>query len=175
MNPSVSRAALSFAAKPQVRPQRAAIQAARTTSRSSPFSTTAVTRMDSSYHGDDSVLPEYYRRHKLLKEGKGGDFPKDRLSGLPINKPHDVDEQQKQQQAVAALERALESPAHEQVSQTGAIRGRRAKIPVEIKQPDGSVSHPSGFVPPTPVYDMEQETQSRVLGGGVSVHKRAET
>lgn len=37
------------------------------------------------------------------------------------------------------------------------------KVPFEVREPDGTVKHPSGFVPPTPAYKFRHDVSSNVL------------
>jgi hypothetical protein len=57
-------------------------------------------------------------------------------------------------QTAAVAERVLESDldcVHEAMAST---RPRSHKVPFEIREPDGTVKHPSGFVPPTPANEF---------------------
>ncbi|KAJ6602480.1 hypothetical protein DFH09DRAFT_1019623 [Mycena vulgaris] len=63
------------------------------------------------------------------------------------------------QQTAAVAERVLEEDFTEVTAETSS---RRGKVPFEVRRPDGTVSHPSGFEPPTAADDFEHSGNSTV-------------
>ncbi|KIK82159.1 hypothetical protein PAXRUDRAFT_805345 [Paxillus rubicundulus Ve08.2h10] len=53
-------------------------------------------------------------------------------------------------QKAAVAERVLESDLDNVHASVASTRPRSHKVPFEVREPDGTVKHPSGFVPPTP-------------------------
>ncbi|KAJ7119491.1 hypothetical protein C8R44DRAFT_175979 [Mycena epipterygia] len=63
------------------------------------------------------------------------------------------------QQTAAVAERVLEEDFTDVTAETSS---RRGKVPFEVRCEDGTVSHPSGFVPPTAADDFEHSGNSTV-------------
>ncbi|KAJ7159829.1 hypothetical protein C8R43DRAFT_1063933 [Mycena crocata] len=63
------------------------------------------------------------------------------------------------QQTAAVAERVLEEDYTDVTAETSS---RRGKVPFELRREDGTVSHPSGFEPPTAADDFEHSGNSTV-------------
>ncbi|KAJ7640169.1 hypothetical protein B0H17DRAFT_994872 [Mycena rosella] len=63
------------------------------------------------------------------------------------------------QQTAAVAERVLEEDYTDVTAETSS---RRGKVPFEVRHEDGTVSHPSGFEPPTAADDFEHSGNSTV-------------
>lgn len=82
----------------------------------------------------------------------------------------DEDEERAAQTASVA-ERVLESDFDHVHSAMASTRPRSHKVPFEIREPDGTVKHPSGFVPPTPANEFKYSDSAsleRGLAGAIS-------
>jgi hypothetical protein len=82
----------------------------------------------------------------------------------------DEDEERAAQTASVA-ERVLESDLDHVHSAMASTRPRSHKVPFEIREPDGTVKHPSGFVPPTPANEFKYSDSvslERGLSGAIS-------
>ncbi|KAG2155346.1 uncharacterized protein EDB93DRAFT_1130268 [Suillus bovinus] len=82
----------------------------------------------------------------------------------------DEDEERTAQTASVA-ERVLESDFDHVHSAMASTRPRSHKVPFEIREPDGTVKHPSGFVPPTPANEFKYSDSAsleRGLAGAIS-------
>lgn len=82
----------------------------------------------------------------------------------------DQDEERAAQTASVA-ERVLESDFDHVHSTMASTRPRSHKVPFEIREPDGTVKHPSGFVPPTPANEFKYSDSAsleRGLAGAIS-------
>ncbi|KAF8835602.1 hypothetical protein BDN67DRAFT_975097 [Paxillus ammoniavirescens] len=58
-------------------------------------------------------------------------------------------------QKAAVAERVLESDFDSVHASMASTRPRSHKVPFEVREPDGTVKHPSGFVPPTPANEFK--------------------
>ncbi|KAH7886599.1 hypothetical protein F5I97DRAFT_1807819 [Phlebopus sp. FC_14] len=58
-------------------------------------------------------------------------------------------------QTAAVAERVLESDFDHVHAAMASTRPRSHKVPFEVREPDGVVKHPSGFVPPTPAHEFK--------------------
>ncbi|KIJ67212.1 hypothetical protein HYDPIDRAFT_107937 [Hydnomerulius pinastri MD-312] len=58
-------------------------------------------------------------------------------------------------QTAAVAERVLESDFDHVHAAMASTRPRSFKVPFEVREPDGTVKHPSGFVPPTPANEFK--------------------
>lgn len=69
-------------------------------------------------------------------------------------------------QTAAVLERVQEESVLKDAVEAGFLDGnttrQRGKIPYEVEEHDGTVRHPSGFVPPTPMTGFKREYHSSV-------------
>lgn len=63
-------------------------------------------------------------------------------------------------QTAAVAHRVLES-GFEQVDATTLPSSH--KVPFEVREPDGTVKHPSGFMPPTPAHKFRYTVDSNIL------------
>lgn len=71
-------------------------------------------------------------------------------------KEHSRDEdEERAAQTASVAERVLESDLDHVHSAMASTRPRSHKVPFEIREPDGTVKHPSGFVPPTPANEFK--------------------
>ncbi|KAJ7075989.1 hypothetical protein B0H15DRAFT_607080 [Mycena belliarum] len=68
-------------------------------------------------------------------------------------------EKQRAQQTAAVAERVLEEDFTDVTAQTSS---RRGKVPFEVRHADGTVTHPSGFQPPTAADGFEHSGNSTV-------------
>ena len=76
----------------------------------------------------------------------------------------DEDEERAAQTASVA-ERVLESDLDGVHSAMATTRPRSHKVPFEIREPDGTVKHPSGFVPPTPANEFKYSDSASLERG----------
>ncbi|KAF9221098.1 hypothetical protein BS17DRAFT_785905 [Gyrodon lividus] len=70
-------------------------------------------------------------------------------------------------QTAAVAERVLESDLDFVQAAMASTRPRSHKVPFEVREPDGTVKHPSGFVPPTPANEFRY-SDSASLDRGLS-------
>ena len=76
-------------------------------------------------------------------------------------------------QTLGVLERVLQENVLKKNVNSGfsaATQPRDAKIPVEVEHPDGTIAHPSGFVPPTPQSMFKREFHSSPRALAEEVH-----
>ncbi|KAG1901265.1 uncharacterized protein F5891DRAFT_1028683 [Suillus fuscotomentosus] len=87
-------------------------------------------------------------------------------------KEHARDEdEERAAQTASVAERVLESDFDHVHSAMASTRPRSHKVPFEIREPDGTVKHPSGFVPPTPADEFKYSDSAsleRGLAGAIS-------
>ncbi|KAI6133408.1 hypothetical protein EDD16DRAFT_22232 [Pisolithus croceorrhizus] len=71
-------------------------------------------------------------------------------------KEHARDEEEDRAlQTTNVAERVKESDLDSVHAACASTRPRMGKVPCEVREPDGTFKHPSGFIPPTPVQEFE--------------------
>lgn len=75
------------------------------------------------------------------------------------------EDEERAAQTAAVAERVLESDLDHMHSTTATTRPRSHKVPFEIREPDGTVKHPSGFVPPTPANEFKYSDSASLERG----------
>ncbi|KAG0704088.1 hypothetical protein DFH29DRAFT_913591 [Suillus ampliporus] len=81
------------------------------------------------------------------------------------------EDEERAAQTAAVAERVLESDFDHVHSAMASTRPRSHKVPFEVREPDGTVKHPSGFVPPTPANEFKYSDSAsleRGLAGAIS-------
>ncbi|KAF9242835.1 hypothetical protein BU15DRAFT_60129 [Melanogaster broomeanus] len=80
-------------------------------------------------------------------------------------------------QTAAVAERVLESDLDLVHAAMASTRPRSHKVPFEVREPDGTVKHPSGFVPPTPANEFrysDSASLDRDLSGAIGRQRARE-
>ncbi|KAL1742970.1 hypothetical protein HDZ31DRAFT_42023 [Schizophyllum fasciatum] len=106
---------------------------------------------------DEIVASTRRLKSKIPKEMYNEDGVLVHPSGYVIPTPADTPARREREgdlakQTAAVAERVLEEDFGGVSAHTKA---KRRKVPVEVRHEDGSVSHPSGFVPPTPADNFD--------------------
>ncbi|KAI4518487.1 hypothetical protein K523DRAFT_238698 [Schizophyllum commune Tattone D] len=107
---------------------------------------------------DEIVASTRRLKSKIPKEMYNEDGVLVHPSGYVIPTPADETPARRERerdlakQTAAVAERVLEEDFE---GVTAHTKAKRRKVPVEVRHEDGSVSHPSGFVPPTPAENFD--------------------
>ncbi|KAI6153216.1 hypothetical protein BKA82DRAFT_4087070 [Pisolithus tinctorius] len=105
-------------------------------------------------------VEHYDRTHDLIRHPSGFVVPGNghaSASDAARAKEHARDEvEDRAVQTTNVAERVRESDLDSVHAACASTRPRMSKVPCEVREPDGTFKHPSGFVPPTSVQEFER-------------------
>lgn len=79
------------------------------------------------------------------------------------------EEEDRAVQTTNVAERVKESDLDSVHAACASTRPRMSKVPCEVREPDGTFKHPSGFIPPTPVQGFESVDSAPSMGRDTEV------